>query len=661
MDTSVQHIVLMGVCGSGKTTVAGILSDRLGWQIAEADDFHPQANVEKMASGTPLTDEDRWPWLECLREWMNERAAAGEPAIITCSALKRSYRDILRQAHAHVMFVHLDGPRELLAQRMAARTDHFMPPALLDSQLATLEPLADNEDGYVIDIGPTPSEIATEIMNTLPLGDEEEPTREPARDIEPVADIAVYGLGVMGTSLARNFARHGLTVAVYNVEHDVTQAFMEKYCDEGHFVPTFSENELAAVLKTPRVAALMVTAGAVTDLVIDQLSSVFDRGDIIIDHGNSFFADTRRREARLREIGMHFVGCGTSGGEEGALHGPSLMVGGSEEAYRRLEPMLTAIAAQAPDGSPCCAHVGSDGAGHFVKMVHNGIEYADMQIIAESYALLRSAGMEPAQIGQVFEQWNDGELSSYLVDITAQILQHTDERTGKAFVDIVCDQAGQKGTGAWTSQQAIELGVPATGICDATFARMISGNIDHRQAVQNALGQPSDQPVTDHQALVDDVRRAMLAAKIVAYAQGIDVIRAAAQTYGWHIDIARVAEIWRAGCIIRAAFLDDVAQAYRDNPQLYTLVVAPHFTRALTQGMESWQRVLTHAVDVAVPMPVLSSTWHYLQALRTPTLSTSLIQGQRDFFGAHTYRRVDDSGVFHTLWAQDGREEVRRS
>lgn len=646
----VRHLVLMGVCGSGKTTVAGILADRTGYEVAEADDFHPRANVEKMASGVPLTDEDRWPWLEELRSWMDDRATAGKSAIVTCSALKRSYREVLRQCDAPVIFVHLHGPKEVLAARMAARTNHFMPAGLLDSQLETLEPLDPDEDGLVVDVGPAPQQIATEIMQALSMS-----AADPA-----LANIGVYGLGVMGTSLARNLGRHGFKVALYNIDPAVTDQFMEHFGDEGDFLPTHSEAEFALALRPPRVAALMVTAGAATTAVTDNLAQLFSAGDVIIDMGNSLFTDTREREAKLRERGLHFVGCGTSGGEEGALLGPSLMVGGSAHAWEQLQPMFTAIAAKAGDGKPCCAHVGTDGAGHFVKMVHNGIEYADMQLIGEAYALLRSLGLPVPEIADIFRQWNQGELGSYLVEITAEILSHTDAKTGQPFIDVIADGAGQKGTGAWTVLQAVQLAVPATAIADATFARMVSSaerQRDTTQAALGAVGPVAGEARVDLLEVVEQVRQALYAAKIVAYTQGLALIQAGADEYGWEVDLRQVAQIWRAGCIIRADFLDQVASAYQHDPQLASLAVAPSFAKVLTDYEPAWRAVAKLAVERCVPVPALSSTLHYLTALRTPVLPTAMVQAQRDFFGAHTYRRRDQDGVFHTRWAQPERPE----
>ncbi|MDO5747615.1 MAG: NADP-dependent phosphogluconate dehydrogenase [Actinomycetaceae bacterium] len=472
------------------------------------------------------------------------------------------------------------------------------------------------------------------------------------------ADIGVYGLGVMGTSLARNFARNGFKVAVYNYEMDVTRDFINRYGVEGTFIPTFSEDEFAGELSTPRVALLMVTAGKVTEQVTRQLADVFEAGDIIVDMGNSHFPDTRTREQALRQLDLHFVGCGTSGGQEGALHGPSLMVGGSEHAFKRLQPMFTTISAKAGDGTPCCAHTGTDGAGHFVKMIHNGIEYADMQLISEAYSLLRyGAGLSPSEIADVFFMWNEGELSSYLIQCSAQILAHKDADTGKPFIDIIDDRAGQKGTGLWTVKEALDLGIPLTGIAEATLVRMLSGQSAERIIASRAfdsLKTEDVQPIesADRQAFIDAVGDALYASKIIAYSQGFDALQAGAKKYGWKMDLAEVAKVWRAGCIIRAQFLDKIAAAYADEG-LELLMASEHFADRIRSAYDGWRKTVVEAVQRGIAIPAFTSSLAYFDAIRKERMGTALVQSQRDFFGAHTYRRVDKEGVYHTLWADD--------
>jgi 6-phosphogluconate dehydrogenase len=401
----------------------------------------------------------------------------------------------------------------------------------------------------------------------------------------------------------------------------------------------------------------MVKAGAPTEAIIDQLVEVFEPGDIIVDGGNSRFTDTIRREKAVRATGIHYVGAGISGGEEGALNGPSIMPGGTEESYATLGPILESIAAKV-DGEPCVTHIGTDGAGHFVKMVHNGIEYADMQLIGESYDLLRrGAGMEPAEIADVFRKWNATELDSYLVEITAEVLSQTDAATGRPLVDVIVDQAGMKGTGTWTVQTALDLAVPVTGIAEAVFARGLSSRPAQRAAAQSLPGPDGTLPVTDRDVFVEAVRQSLYASKIVAYAQGFDEIAEGAATYGWTIDRGAVAKIWRGGCIIRAQFLNRITEAYSRGDAPESLLLDDYFRTAIEQCQGSWRTIVAHASLHGIPVPAFASSLSYYDGLRSPRLPAALIQGQRDFFGAHTYRKVGAEGSFHTLWSGD-RSEV---
>jgi 6-phosphogluconate dehydrogenase len=474
---------------------------------------------------------------------------------------------------------------------------------------------------------------------------------------QPAADIGVTGLAVMGRNLARNLARHDHAVALHNRTAERTRALVREHGDEGTFVPSKTMADFVASLRRPRVVIIMVKAGAPTDAVIDELVPLLEGGDIVVDCGNSQYTDTRRREAAVRDRGLHFVGCGVSGGEEGALNGPSMMPGGSAESYARLGPMFESIAAQV-DGTPCCTHVGPDGAGHFVKMVHNGIEYADMQLIAEAYDILRTGlGEDPGRISEIFRAWNEGDLDSFLIKITADVLAHVDARTGAPFIDIVADQAEQKGTGRWTVQNALDLGIPITGIAEATFARSLSGHVDQRAAARDAFGGKAGQPAgIDRDAFVEQVRRALYASKVVAYAQGFDHIAAGSAEYDWGIDRGAMATIWRGGCIIRARFLDRIRTAYDENPGLPSLLVAPYFADAIRDSVDSWRQVVAQAAMSGIAAPAFSSSLAYYDALRRDRLPAALIQGLRDNFGAHTYRRVDAEGAFHTEWAGDGSE-----
>lgn len=475
---------------------------------------------------------------------------------------------------------------------------------------------------------------------------------------EGTAQIGVVGLAVMGSNIARNFANNGHTVAVYNRTTAKTDKFMEDFGETGNFVPAETIADFVKSLERPRRALIMVQAGAGTDAVISQLAEEMDEGDIIIDGGNALYTDTIRREAEMSERGLNFVGAGISGGEEGALNGPAIMPGGPAESWEALGPLLESVAAKV-DGTPCVTHIGPDGAGHFVKMVHNGIEYADMQVIGEAYQLLRyGAGMEPAEIAEVFKTWNEGDLDSYLIEITAEVLSQTDEKTGKPLIDVIVDSAGQKGTGRWTVKAALDLGIPTTGIGEAVFARALSGAREQRNATIGNL--PSGELSTldvPKEEFIEDVRRALYASKLVAYAQGFDEIKAGSEEHKWGVDPRDLATIWRGGCIIRAKFLNRIREAYDANAELPSLLLDPYFKGELGGLIDSWRRVVILATQLGQPVPVFASSLSYYDSLRAERLPAALIQGQRDYFGAHTYRRTDREGSFHTLWSGD-RSEV---
>ena len=470
-----------------------------------------------------------------------------------------------------------------------------------------------------------------------------------------LAQIGVVGLAVMGSNLARNFARNGHTVAVYNRSTEKTRNFMANHGTEGDFIPSETITDFVASLEKPRRAIIMVQAGNATDAVIHQLADAMDDGDIIIDGGNALYTDTIRREQEIADRGLNFVGAGISGGEEGALNGPAIMPGGPAKTWEALGPLLESIAANV-DGVPCVTHIGPDGAGHFVKMVHNGIEYADMQVIGEAYQLLRyGAGMTPAEIAEVFRTWNAGDLDSYLIDITAEVLAQVDAETGKPLIDLIVDSAGQKGTGRWTVKAALDLGIPVTGIGEAVFARALSGATNQRQATIGNL--PSGTLTTlaelgvDRDTFIEDVRRALYASKLVAYAQGFDEITAGSADHNWNVDPRDLATIWRGGCIIRAKVLNRIVEAYNANPELPTLLLDPYFKAELAGLIDSWRRVVTLATQIGQPIPVFASSLSYYDSLRIDRLPAALIQGQRDYFGAHTYQRVDKPGTYHTLWS----------
>ncbi|HET9008295.1 MAG TPA: NADP-dependent phosphogluconate dehydrogenase, partial [Actinomycetes bacterium] len=410
-------------------------------------------------------------------------------------------------------------------------------------------------------------------------------------------------------------------------------------------------------LARPRRILVMVKAGPAVDAVLEELAGHLDEGDLLIDGGNSYFEDTVRREQAMASRGLRFLGTGVSGGEEGALNGPSIMPGGSAEAYGLVEQLLTTIAAQV-DGTPCCRLVGPGGAGHYVKMVHNGIEYADMQLIAEAYDLLgQGAGMGAAELAEVFARWNQGDLDSFLIETTAEVLRKVDAATGRPLVDVILDEAEQKGTGRWTVQSALELGVPVTGITEAVFARVLSSQKEQRTAAAKFLPGPSGRVEAARTgAFVDDVRDALYASKVVAYAQGFEQIQAAADAYGWDVELGGLATIWRGGCIIRARFLDRIREAYAADPDLRNLLFAGYFRDAVADAQDAWRRVVATAVELGVATPAFASSLAYYDGFRRERGPANLLQAQRDFFGAHTYRRTDRPGSFHTRWSEDGQE-----
>src|SRR6195256_1831268 len=471
-------------------------------------------------------------------------------------------------------------------------------------------------------------------------------------------ELGIVGLATMGMNLARNLASREIRVGVYNRTRERTDEFMAAHGSEGDFRPAATLQDLVRILTPPRAILIMVKAGQPVDDAIDSLTALLEPGDTIIDGGNSLFHDTRRRAASAQRCGLGFLGMGVSGGEEGALLGPSLMPGGTRESYEHVAEMLNSIAAKV-DGVPCCTYIGPDGAGHFVKMVHNGIEYADIQLIAESYDLLRSAlGLSPSELASIFREWNDGRLQSYLIEITANVLAKNSDGSGEALVDAIEDEAEQKGTGRWTSESALELGVPLTGITEAVFARVLSSQKGERVKASGILVGPAAGHLhfDRDMGLVDDVRDALYAAKIVAYAQGFEHLAAGSREYEWNLDLGALATIWRGGCIIRAQFLDRIKDAYVERPRLANLMLAPFFQEALASGQDAWRRVVKTAVDRGVPVPAFSSSLAYYDGYRRARGPANLIQGLRDYFGAHTYHRTDREGADHTRWAQDGSE-----
>ena len=471
------------------------------------------------------------------------------------------------------------------------------------------------------------------------------------------ADIGLIGLAVMGENLVLNMAGHGFKVAVYNRTTSRVDAFVQGRGRSRSIAGTHTPEELIASLARPRRIMLMVQAGEAVDRVIDSLVPLLEAGDILIDGGNSNYGDTIRRTRDLARKDILFIGTGVSGGEEGALKGPSIMPGGNPRAWPHVKPIFQSIAAKVEDGSPCCDWIGSDGAGHYVKMVHNGIEYGDMQMICEAYALMRDVlGMSPGEMSEVFGAWNEGELESYLIEITAAILGHSDEDSGRPMVDLILDVAGQKGTGKWTGIEALQLGAPTATITEAVFARCISAIKEERVAASQVLEGSGAKFEGDRGAFVEDVRRSLYASKICSYAQGFQLLSMAAREHEWELNYGGIALMWRGGCIIRAQFLGRIKEAFDADPRLANLLLDPYFAGAIAASQESWRRVVATAVRLGVPVPAFGSALAYYDSYRSAQLPANLLQAQRDYFGAHTYERVDRprGEFFHTNWTGRG-------
>jgi len=474
-------------------------------------------------------------------------------------------------------------------------------------------------------------------------------------------DIGLIGLAVMGENLVMNMESKGFTVAVYNRTPAVTEKFVNGRAKGKNIIGGETLEKFVGSLKRPRKAMIMVKAGGPVDAVINQLAPLFQKGDVIIDGGNSLFTDTQRRCKDLEGKGIHFVGMGVSGGEEGALKGPSLMPGGPRESWEIIAPIFQKIAAQV-DGEACCRYMGPDGAGHYVKMVHNGIEYGDMQLICEAYAILKDVlGLGASELGDIFDDWYEGELNSYLIEITAKIFRKTDPETGKPLLDVILDKAGQKGTGLWTLQSAIQQSVVISTINAAVEERVLSSRKDERVAASKILPQPKPKKFSgDKKQLIDAVRNALYASKIVSYAQGMELLGAASKQYNWDLNFGDIATIWRGGCIIRAIFLNRIVEAYGRNRDLHNLLLDSYFTDIIAKTQDNWRVAVSAAAQHGVAVPAFAASLSYFDSYRSARLPHNLLQAQRDFFGAHTYERVDKPGVFHTEWMHSDETPVEK-
>ena len=619
----------MGVSGCGKTTIGKMLAETLTIDFYDGDAFHPITNIEKMAAGIPLTDEDRYSWLLDINKQIKESFASGRSVVFACSALKESYRTILaQQIENAVVWIYLKGDADTIGLRLKNREGHFMPSTLLQSQFDILE---EPSTAIHIDITLDTNIIIHTIVKRLTK-----------------SDFGLVGLGVMGKSLARNFSRNGVAISLYNrfvagSEEQVAEKCIAEY-EELQTAKGFEDLKLfAESLETPRKIFLMIKAGEETDTFINELLPYLEAGDVIIDGGNSYYGDTQKRIEFLKLRGIHFIGTGVSGGEEGALKGPSIMPSGAPEAYRLVEKYLTLIAAKDKHGDPCCSYIGKGGSGHFVKMVHNGIEYAEMQLIAEVYAYLRYAmKMQPPQIASVFTEWNTGELSSYLLGITAALV--VKKEGSDWLIDLILDKAGNKGTGNWATIAASELGQPATLITSALFARYIS-TVKEKMLIHLEQTSVNDVPFIT----LYEIKSAYKLARIANHQQGFMLIYTASETFGWNLNYSEISRIWTNGCIIRSAFMEELISVLKKKQNIFEDAKILSAVRDHKQALKTF---VISALQYDLSIPSHLAALDQLNTLAGNYATANIIQAQRDYFGAHTYQKVGDSSgkYYHTEW-----------
>lgn len=614
-----KTIFITGVSGSGKTTVGKLLAKQLSIAFFDGDDFHPDHNIEKMKNGFPLNDDDRWSWLEAIRQ----HAIDNKPAVIACSALKEKYRTQLTQGlnQSDYQFIHLKGKRSTILKRMQQRSGHFMPTTLLDSQFDTYE---EPQSGHIINIEYSLEQI---LKNTLKM-------------LNASSSIGIIGLGVMGTSIARNIGRNGYKLSLYNrhVDGKEENVAKNKVLEYDELSESLAFDEMATFVNSislPRKILLMVNAGQAVDSVIADLIPYLDHNDIIIDGGNSNYKDTQRRYEQLKSKNIRFIGCGISGGEEGALLGPSMMPGSDKETYNEIKEVFETIAAKSPLGHACCSHIGIGGSGHFVKMVHNGIEYGEMQLIAECYSFLRfDCHLTPSRIADIFEEWKQAECDSYLLDITISIL-NTNDSKGILILDQIYDQAGNKGTGAWTTKAATELGVAIPTITAALFARYQSFFKQERVQLSDQLSWTNE---IKKENSVDGLKELYQTCRIINHRQGLDLIKAASDKFNWNIDINKLLTVWSAGCIIRSSLLLKIQEESNDKDFLNSAYFKSYFETHKSKIKSSFSEL----VNSENPTPAISASVEYFKSLIQKSGSANLIQAQRDYFGAHTFKWTFD-------------------
>ncbi|MEO9964285.1 MAG: NADP-dependent phosphogluconate dehydrogenase [Reichenbachiella sp.] len=626
-------IILMGVSGTGKSTIGKLLADRLDLSFYDADDFHPPGNIDKLSKGVALTDFDRQPWLKKLGTNIIKWQAKGG-GVLACSALKESYRKLLTTIPGdQITFVHLKGDFELIKGRLAARTSHFFDPSLLKSQYRDLE---DPTLAIQISVNQSQEEIIQEILNKM----------------NQKTSFGIIGMGVMGQNLAINMAGNGTRLSVYNrhvpgKEENIAADFANA---QSHLSIQGYDALKAFVdsIATPRNILLMIQAGSAVDITIDELIPLLGKDDLIIDGGNSNYLDTNRRDQHLAKHDINFIGAGISGGEEGARKGPSIMPGGSRSAYRRIAPILDGIAAKDINGNPCCAYVGPEGSGHFVKMVHNGIEYAEMQLLAEVYELMRNGlSMAPNSIAETLESWKNQGHDSYLLEITINILRKQED--GELLLDKILDAASQKGTGGWSTEAAIKLGSPLNTIADAVMARNLSAQKTLRVSANKSYGEIKKRIETDPDDFINALEEAYHAARVINHAIGFDMINEASDQYNWSLNLSEIARIWTNGCIIRSELMSDAVSYFG---KCNRLLLHPKIVDTLKLQQSQLAMVVGQALAHGYPTPVFSSAASFFLGYVNGRSSANLLQAQRDYFGAHTYKRVDQpqSESFHTEW-----------
>lgn len=620
-------IFIMGVSGSGKTTVGKLLSEQTGLPFFDADAFHSAENIEKMKAGSPLTDDDRKEWLQSLNQLAKEHQQTG--AIIACSALKKNYRHQLDDGLQNVRWIYLKGTYELIHERLVQRPHHYFSASMLQSQFDILE---EPTDAMIYDVQQQPQQIVSSVIKQFYM----------------LSDFGIIGLGVMGKSLALNMAEKGVKLSLYNrfVKHK-EEKIAERIIIAN---PTLSKakgfediNAFVQSLAAPRKILLMINAGAAVDAVIEELKPLLTKDDIIIDGGNSFYKDTERRLYDLKQFNIHFIGAGISGGEEGALKGPSIMPGGDVTAYEMVKPILESIAAKDTNGKPCCTFISEGGSGHFVKMVHNAIEYAEMQLLSEVYHLLRN-GLEqnPDAIAAILQQWDQTELNSYLLEITIDILQT--KENNEWLLDNILDVGSSKGTGSWAVSTAADLGVPAGMMTSALYARYLSAQKETRVKVSNIITASK----TSLLSTTEQLQQAYALARIINHVQGFELINAAAKTYQWKINLSELARIWTNGCIIRSSLMEQLVHVLNEDELLQHSFVL----QSIEQNKNALQQVVSTSLQNGFAVPALSEALNYINAMSTVNSAMNLIQAQRDYFGAHSYQRVDDQSLssHHTEW-----------